>query len=113
VDLEQELSSYIGEGAQSRRGRSCGQPDATCTFAGGVVTTEHRGSQGDQFVKSRRSRGQIIMAGGAGITALSVRGAWSLEQGWRHNHPNSVGVGCTISKCLRWQGRQWSPWLRR
>jgi hypothetical protein len=31
------------------------------TFARGFMTTEECGSQGDQFVKSRRSTGEIIM----------------------------------------------------
>jgi hypothetical protein len=43
---------HIGEGGQSRRGgRGSGG------FARGVMTTEKRGSQRDQFVKSRSRTG--------------------------------------------------------
>ena len=43
---------HIVERAQARSGRSSGQPDATGTFAGGVVTTEERWGQGDELVKA-------------------------------------------------------------
>ena len=51
----------IIERAQARSGRSSGQPDAAGTFAGGVVTTEERGSQGDEFIQARWATCQIIM----------------------------------------------------
>jgi hypothetical protein len=51
----------IVERAQSRSGRSSGQPYAACTFAGGVVTTEERGGQGDELVKARWSTSQVRM----------------------------------------------------
>jgi hypothetical protein len=38
---------HIVERAHVRSGRSSGQPYSSGTFAGGVVTTEERGSKGD------------------------------------------------------------------
>ena len=42
----------IVERAQSRSGRSGGQPYAACAFTGGIVTTEERWGQGDKLVRA-------------------------------------------------------------
>jgi hypothetical protein len=60
MGLEQRWS-HCRAGTGEECGRSSGQPDSAGTFAAGVMTTEERGSQGDEFVKTRWATCQIIM----------------------------------------------------